>query len=113
MNLYDRTRTTKYGCVKFCMYHCLSHTTCTLSSSLFYCLSTVRSKIAREDTEEGGSLEGKRSGGRAKGEIEEVNGKNIYLDGQHVTEFLTMFNYGWYCMIICTCIILIVNLLAE
>ena len=113
MNLYDRTRTTKYGCVKFCMYHCLSHTTCTLSSSLFYCLSTVRSKIAREDTEEGGSLEGKRSGGTAKGEIEEVNGKNIYLDGQHVTEFLTMFNYGWYCMIICTCIILIVNLLAE
>ena len=90
MNLYDRNRTRKYCHVKFCMYHCLSLTTCTLSCSLFYCLSTVRSKIARQDTEEGGTLEGKRSGGTAKGEIEEVNGESIYLNGQHVTEFLTI-----------------------
>ena len=73
----------------------------------------MRSQNARQDTKEGGTLEGKRSGGTAKGEIEEVNGESIYLDGQHVTEFLTMFDYGWYCMTICTCIILIVNLLAE
>ena len=33
--------------------------------------------------------------------------------GQQVTEFLTMFAYEWYCMTMCTCIILIVNLLAE
>ena len=32
---------------------------------------------------------------------------------QHVTEFLTMFAYEWYCMTMCTCIILIVNLPAE
>ena len=48
---------------------------------------TVESKNARQDTEEGGTLEGKRSGGTAKGEIEEVNGGSIYLHGQHVTEF--------------------------
>ena len=80
MNLYDRNRTTKYCRVKFCMYHFLSLTTCTLSCSLFYCLSTVRSQNARQDTEEGVTLEGKRSGGKAKGEIEEVNGESIYLD---------------------------------
>ena len=80
MNLYDMTRTTKYCRDKFCMHYCLSLTTCTLSCSLFYCLSTVRSKNARQDTEEGGRLEGKRSGGTAKGEIEEVNGESIYLD---------------------------------
>ena len=58
----------------------------------------MRSINARQCTEEDGSLEGKRSGGTAKGEIEEVNGESIYLDGQHVTEFLTMFDYEWYCM---------------
>ena len=36
-----------------------------------------------------------------------------YLDGQHVTEFLTMFTYEWYCTAMCTCIILIVNLPPE
>ena len=97
MNVYEITRTTKYCRDKFCIYHCLSLTTCTLSYSLFYCLSTVRSKNARQDTEEGGTLEGKRSGGTAKGEMEEVNRESIYLDGQHVTEFLTMFDYEWYC----------------
>ena len=60
----------------------------------------MRSKIAKEDTEEGGTLEGKRNGGTAKWEIEEVNGKSIYLDGQHVTEVLTMFDYGSYCLTI-------------
>ena len=94
MNLYDRTRTTKYGRVKFWMYHCLSHTTCTLSCSLFYCLSTVRSKNSRQDTEEGGTLEGKKSGGTAKGEIEEVNGKSVYLDGQHGLSFLLRLTMG-------------------
>ena len=73
----------------------------------------MRSINARQDTEEGGSLEGKRSGGTAKGEIKEVNGESIYVDGQHLTEFLTMFDYEWYCMTMCTCIILIVNLPAE
>ena len=53
----------------------------------------VRSKNARQDVEEGGRWKGKRIGGTAKREYEEVNGKTFYLDGQHVTEFLTMFGY--------------------
>ena len=32
---------------------------------------------------------------------------------QHVTEFLTTFANAWYCMTMCTCIILIVNLPPE
>ena len=76
-------------------------------------LVTVRSKNARQDTEEGGILEGKRNGRTGKGEKEEVNGKCIYLDGQHVTGFLTMFSYEWYCMTMCTCMILVVNLPPE
>ena len=51
----------------------------------------MRSKNDRQDTEEGGTWEYKKSGGTGKGEQEEVNGESIYLDGQHVTEFLTMF----------------------
>ena len=51
---------------------------------------TIRSKNARQCTEEGGRWEGKRSGGTGKGETEEMNGESIYLDGQHVTEFLIM-----------------------
>ena len=39
--------------------------------------------------------------------------ESIYLDGQHVTEFLTMFVYEWYCMTMCTCIVLTVNLPTE
>ena len=74
---------------------------------------TVRSKNARQDTEEGGRWKRKRSGGTGKGEEEEINGESIYLDGQDVTEFLTMFAYEWYCMTMCTCIILIANLPAE
>ena len=54
---------------------------------------TVRSKNVKQCTEEGGRWEGKRSGGTRKGEKEEVNGESIYLDGQHVAEFLTMFAY--------------------
>ena len=46
---------------------------------------TVRSKNARQDTKDGGTWEGKRSGGTGKGDKEEVNGISIYLDGQHVT----------------------------
>ena len=46
----------------------------------------MRSKNARQDTEEGGTWEG-------KGEKEQVNEESIYLDGLHVTEFLTMFAY--------------------
>ena len=42
---------------------------------------TVRSKNARQDTEEGGTWEGKRSGGTGKGAKEEVNGESIHLDG--------------------------------
>ena len=53
----------------------------------------VTSKNARQDTEEGGTWEGKRSGGTEKGKKEEVHGESIYLDGQHVTEFLTIFAY--------------------
>ena len=56
---------------------------------------------------------GKEKWGDRKKESEEVNGERIYLDGQHVTEFLTMFAYEWYCMTMCTCIILIVNLHPE
>ena len=74
---------------------------------------TVRSKNVRQDTEEGGRWEGKRRWGTGKGEKEEVNVESIYLNGQYVTEFLTMFAYEWYCMIMCTCIILIVNLPSE
>ena len=58
-------------------------------------------------------MEGKRSRGKGKRKKEEVNGESNYLDGQHVTEFLTMFAYEWYCMTMCTCIILIVNLPPE
>ena len=54
---------------------------------------TVRSKNARQDTEEGGTWEGNRSGGTENREKEEVHGESIYLDGQHVTECLTMFAY--------------------
>ena len=35
----------------------------------------VRSKNARQDTEEGGTWEGKRTGGTGNREEEEVNGK--------------------------------------
>ena len=48
-----------------------------------------------------------------KMQTEEVNGKSIYLDGHHVTEFLTMLAYEWYCMTMYTCIVLIVNLPTE
>ena len=48
---------------------------------------TVRSKNARQDTEEGGTCEGKR--------LKLGDGESIHLDGQHVTEF-TMFAYEWY-----------------
>ena len=41
---------------------------------------TVRSKNAKEDTEEGGTWEGIRSEGTGKGEKEEVKGKSIHLD---------------------------------
>ena len=71
---------------------------------------TVRSKNARQDSEEGGTWEGKRSERTGKGKKEEVNRESIHLDGQHVTEFLTMFDYEWYCMTMCTCIVLTVNL---
>ena len=71
---------------------------------------TVSLKNARQDTEEGGTLEGKRSGAIGKCKKEEVNGESIYLHGQHVTEFLTMFAYEWYCMTICICIIVLLNL---
>ena len=74
---------------------------------------TVRSKNARQDTEEGGTLEGKRSAAKGKWKQEEVNGESIYLDGQHVMEFLTMFAYEWYCMTMCTCIIVLLNLPPE
>ena len=53
----------------------------------------MRSKNARQDTEEGGTWEGKRSGGTGKGELVKVNRESTYLNGQHVTEFLTMFAY--------------------
>ena len=54
---------------------------------------TVRSKNVKQCTKEGGIWEGKISVGTGKGEKEEVNGESIYLDGQHVAEFLTMFAY--------------------
>ena len=71
-------------------------------------LVTVRSKNARQDMEEGGRWEGKRSAGREKEKKKKEAKQGKY--GQHVTEFLTMFAYEWYCMTMCTCIILIVNL---
>ena len=55
---------------------------------------------------------GKRSEGKGKGQ-KKVNRESIHLGGQHVTEFLTLFAYEWYCMAMCTCIILIVNLPTE
>ena len=55
----------------------------------------MRSKNVKQCTEEGGRWEGKKSGGTGKGEQEQVNGESIYLDGQHVTEFLTMFAYEY------------------
>ena len=50
---------------------------------------------------------GERKRGIRRGE------RGKYLDGQHVTEFLTVFANAWYCMTMCTCIILIVNLPPE
>ena len=52
-------------------------------------------------------------GGQEKGKNKRRSGESINLDGQHVTKFLTMFAYEWYCMTMCTCITLIVNLPAE
>ena len=66
-------------------------------------------KKARQDMEDGGTWEGKRSGGIGKGEEEEMNEEGNHLDGQHVTEFLTMFAYEWYCLTMYTCIVLIIN----
>ena len=71
----------------------------------------MRCKNARQDTEEGGTLEGKRSGAIGKWKKQELNGESIYLDEQHVTEFVTMFAYEWYCITMCTCIIVFLNLL--
>ena len=51
--------------------------------------------------------------GQEKGNKKRSTGESIYLDGQHVTEFLTMFAYEWYCMTMCICMILILNLPAE
>ena len=74
---------------------------------------TVRSKNARQDMEEDGTLDGKRSVAIGKWKKEEVNVESIYFDGQYVTEFLTMFTYEWYCMTMCTCIIILLNLPPE
>ena len=46
---------------------------------------------------------------RGREEKGEKEVENIHLDGQHVTEFLTMFA----CMTMCTCIVLTVNLQTE
>ena len=61
--------------------------------------------------EEGGKWEGKRSGGTGKRKKEEVNGESTLKES--MTKFLTMFAYEWYCMKMCICIILIVNLPPE
>ena len=53
---------------------------------------------------------GERERGR-KGEMEREKG--IYVHRWHVTELVTMFGYEWYCMTMCTCMILIVNLPTE
>ena len=69
----------------------------------------------RQDTEEGGTSEGKNSGICEKGN-KRRNGTSINLLVRLVTEFLTkycMVAYEWYCMPMCACIILIVNLPAE
>ena len=59
------TRLAKDCHLQVCTYHSLSHTSCMLSCSLFYCISglfadigalvTVRSNIVRQDMEEGGT----------------------------------------------------------
>ena len=54
-------------------------------------------------------------GGREKGK-KGRNWESINFHGQHVTEFLTkscMFAYEWYCMTMCKCIILVLNLPTE
>ena len=56
---------------------------------------------------------GKEEWGDKKRGIRRGERGSIYLDGQHVTEFLTMFAYEWYCMTMFTCIILILNLPSE
>ena len=70
-------------------------------------------QLIKQFTEEGGDGREREVRGTGKWEKEEVNRESIHLDRQHVTEFLTMFAYEWYCMTMCTCIILIVNLPAE
>ena len=50
----------------------------------------------RQDMEEGGTREGKRSGGWEKANKKRRNGESIYLHGRNLTEFLInsgMFAY--------------------
>ena len=43
----------------------------------------------RQDMEEGGTWEGKRSAGWEKANKKRRNGESIYLHGRYVTDFLT------------------------
>ena len=76
---------------------------------------TVRSKIVRQDMEEGGTWEGKRSGGWEKGIRRGETGKYLLIQTacDRVSCLIMHVFYDWHCMTMCTCIILIVNLQSE
>ena len=107
--------------VKFCTCHCWSHTSCLLSCSLLYSINgllantgdlvTVGSQNFRQDTEGGGTLEGKRSGWWEKVNKKRRNAESTYMDGMWPRFLLNfcMFDCEWHCMTSCTFIILILN----
>ena len=100
------------------MYHCsIAYLACYLIRAGGIVISCDSEVInARQDMEEGGTCEGKRSGGWKKVNKKRRNGESIYLHGRHLAAFLTnscMLAYERHCMVMCTCIIQIVNLQTE
>ena len=111
MKVYNTTIPDKDCCVKLCTCHIVYHTlvvyyhahcsiaymTCLLirvGGIVISCDSEVIND--RQDMEEGGTREGRRSGEWEKVNRKRRNGRSIYLHGQHWTEFLTnscMFAY--------------------
>ena len=129
MNLYNIRRRTKdcrvkFACTIVChtldVYyhaHCfIAYLACCgdMGGIVISCDSEVKKMLDRTQKRVGDGSE-REVGGREKGKTGR-NRESINLHGQHVTEFLTkscMFAYKWYCMTMCKCIIVIVNLLAE
>ena len=73
------------------MYHCsIAYLACFLirvGGIVISCDSEIIND--RQDMEEGGTCEGKRSGGWEKANKKRRNGESIYLHGWYVTKFLS------------------------